>query len=27
VREVAKKAIQQGKDFDSRLKWAIQNAA
>jgi hypothetical protein len=27
AREVAKKAIEQGKDFESRVRWAIQNAA
>jgi hypothetical protein len=27
AREVAKLAIEQGKDFDSRLRWAIRNAA
>jgi hypothetical protein len=27
AREVAKKAIVQAPDFDSRLRWAIQNAA
>ena len=25
--EVAKKAMQQADDFDSRLKWAVRNAA
>jgi Holliday junction resolvasome RuvABC DNA-binding subunit len=27
AREVAKRAMEQGKDFDTRIKWAIQNAA
>ena len=27
AREVARKAIEQGKDFESRVRWAIQNAA